>query len=97
MSEAYAEVVRMITEVVGDDFLLDTEITPDTTFSEDLALESIELVMLGEQLRQLYGDRVNLVDFIAEMEIDDIMAMTVGSLASYVEAATAQAATTERR
>jgi acyl carrier protein len=87
MSEVLDEIVRMLTEVVGEDFLLDTEITPDTTFSDDLALESIEFVALAEKLQQRYGDRVNLVSFIGEMDINDIMNMTVGTLAGYVEAA----------
>ena len=88
MSDVLDEVVRILTEVVGDDFLLDTEITPDTTFSDDLALESIELVALAEKLQERYGERVNFVSFVGEMELDDIMAMTVGRLAGYVEAQT---------
>jgi acyl carrier protein len=89
MSDVLDEVVRILTEVVGEDFLLDTEITPDTTFSDDLALESIELVALAEKLQERYGERVNFVSFIGEMDLDEIMGMTVGKLASYVEAQTA--------
>jgi acyl carrier protein len=87
----FDEIVRMLTEVVGEDFLLDTEITPQTTFSEDLALESIEFVALAGKLQERYGERVNLASFISEMDINDIMAMTVGTLASYVEAGQADA------
>jgi acyl carrier protein len=89
MSDVLDEVVRILTEVVGEDFLLDTEITPDTTFSDDLALESIELVALAEKLQERYGERVNFVSFIGEMDLDGIMGMTVGKLAGYVEAQTA--------
>ncbi|MGH3158929.1 MAG: acyl carrier protein [Streptosporangiaceae bacterium] len=91
MSDVLDEVVRLLTEVVGEDFLLDTEITLDTTFSDDLALESIELVALGERLQEHYGERVNFVSFIGDMDLDGIMAMTVGKLVGYVEAQTAAA------
>ena len=84
-SEVFDEVVRMLTEVIGEDFLLDVEITRDTKFSEDLAVESVEFVALGEKLQQRYGDRVNFVAFVADMEIDEIMAMTVGRLVSHIE------------
>lgn len=87
MSDVLDQVVRMLAEVVGADFLLDIEITPDTTFSDDLALESIEFVALAGKLQEHYGDRVNLAAFIGEMDINDIMAMNVGALVSYVEAA----------
>jgi acyl carrier protein len=91
MNDVLDEVVRILTEVVGEDFLLDTEITPGTTFGDDLALESIEMVALAERLQDHYGDRVNFVAFIGGMDIDSITALTVGQLAGYVESQTAAA------
>jgi acyl carrier protein len=79
-------VVRMIEEVVGEDVLLDMTVTPDTTFSDDLGLESIEFVALADKLRERYGDRVDLVAFLGDMDIDEIMAMTVGRLVDHIEA-----------
>lgn len=85
MSDVFGQVVRILTEVLGEDFLLDTQITADTTFSDDLALESIEFVMMSEKLQEHYGDRVDFVSFIGELGINEIMDMTVGTLASYIE------------
>ena len=78
--------------MVGDDFLLDLEVTRDTTFSDDLALESIEFVALAEKLQQHYGDGVSFISFIAELDINDIMAMSVGRLVDYIEQRTTDAA-----
>jgi acyl carrier protein len=80
------EVVRMIEEVVGEDVLLGMTVTPGTTFSDDLGLESIEFVALADRLRERYGDRVDLVAFLGDMDIDEIMAMTVGQLVDHIEA-----------
>jgi acyl carrier protein len=80
------QVVRMIVEVVGEEVLLGIEVTPDTTFSDDLGLESIEFVALADRLRERYGDRVDLVAFLGDMDIDEIMAMTVGQLVDHIQA-----------
>jgi acyl carrier protein len=85
MSDVLDQVVRILTEVVGEDFLLDTEITADTTFSDDLALESIEFVALSEKLHEHYGGQVDFVAFIGDMDINEIMSMTVGTLTGYIE------------
>jgi acyl carrier protein len=85
MSSVFDEVVKLLTDVVGDDFLLDIEITPETSFNDDLALESIEFVALSEKLQEHYGARVNLVSFVSDMEIDQIMAITAGQLVEYIE------------
>ncbi len=86
MDEVLQQVAKLITEVVGPDFLLGVEITRDTTFSDDLGLESIEFVALAERLRERYGDRVDLVAFLGDMDIDEIMAMSVGRLVDHITA-----------
>ena len=85
------EVVQLLIEVVGEDFLLDLEITRDTTFSDDLALESIEFVALAEKLQQRYGGRVDFAAFVADMDITEIMTMKVGTLVAYIEERTTAA------
>ncbi|WP_026413367.1 acyl carrier protein [Actinomadura oligospora] len=82
------DVTGMLVEIVGEDFLLDVEITGDTTFSEDLALESIEFVALAEMLQKRYGDRVDFAAFIADMDLTEIMTMSVGTLVAYIEGRT---------
>ncbi|WKX74118.1 acyl carrier protein [Streptomyces sp. XD-27] len=64
----------------------DAEITRETTFHDDLELESVDLVTLSGSLREHYGDRVNFAAFIADLELDEIIALTVGRLVDYVVA-----------
>jgi acyl carrier protein len=86
------EVVVILAEVIGDDFLLDVEVTPSTSFNEDLAMESIEFVALAERLQDRYGGDVDFVAFVGEMNIDQIMAMTVGQLVDYIRRCVGDAA-----
>jgi acyl carrier protein len=79
-----AELERILTAVVGDELLLDGPITLDTSFDADLQLESIEFVALSEQLLTTYGERVDFVTWLAGMELDDIIALTVGDVVGFV-------------
>jgi acyl carrier protein len=83
--EVLTEVVQMLVEVVGDDFLLETAVGPQTTLNDDLALESIEFVALAERLQDRYGDRADLAALVAGMDLDQIMRMTVGDLVGHIE------------
>ncbi|TQK50416.1 acyl carrier protein [Streptomyces sp. SLBN-118] len=89
-----AEITAMLVETVGDEFLLADEVTPDTTFNEDLALESIEFVALAELLHQRYGAAVDLIAFLAEKDMEEILAMTVGDLVSHIAGTPAPACAT---
>ena len=79
-----AELDRILIEVVGDDLFLDEPLGMDTSFDQDLELESLEFVALAEQLLQTYGERVDFVAWMAGMELDDIIALTVGQVVRFV-------------
>ncbi|WP_410670270.1 acyl carrier protein [Amycolatopsis sp. cmx-4-68] len=81
-----AQLGGMLRELLEEYGLDDTEITMDTTFHDDLELESVDLVALSGQLREHYGDRVNFAKFVAERDLDEIIALTVGELVRYVVA-----------
>ncbi|WP_433473270.1 acyl carrier protein [Spirillospora sp. CA-142024] len=87
MTDVLSEVVRMLTDVVGEDFLLDVEVGPDTSFGDDLALESIEFVALVDRLRAHYGDRVDFPAFIAGLDLDQLINLTVGDVVDHITAA----------
>lgn len=86
MSSVLDEITAILAEVLGEEYVSDIEITLDTSFSADLALESIEFVELSEKLQDRYGTRVNLAVFFADLDIDTIMVLTVGQLVGYVQA-----------
>lgn len=81
-----ADLERILVEVIGDDLLLDGPLTMETSFDQDLQLESIEFVALSEKLLETYGEQVDFVSWLAEMELDEIVALTVGQLVGFVAA-----------
>ncbi|MFC9289177.1 acyl carrier protein [Streptomyces sp. NPDC057052] len=82
-----ADLTEMLGRLMADEYGLDdVEIGPHTTFNRDLELESIDLVTLAGLLQERYGDRVNFAEFLAGMEFDEIIELTVGRLVEYVVA-----------
>ncbi|MCU1356524.1 MAG: acyl carrier protein [Acidimicrobiales bacterium] len=86
-----AELDRILAEVIGDDLLLDGPLTMTTSFDADLQLESIEFVALAEKLLETYGQQVDFVAWMAGMELDQIIALTVGDVVSFVVGSLAHA------
>ena len=74
----------LVRDIVGEDYALGIELDMDTSFAEDLELESIEFVRLGEKLQEHYGERVDLVAWFAEFDVDQIINLTVGELVGYI-------------
>lgn len=74
----------MLTDVIGEDYLLDVEITPDTLFNDDLGIESVEFVQLSVLLQERYGESVDFVAFMSDLDVEEIMALTVGRLVDFI-------------
>lgn len=86
---AVLDVVRgLIAEVIGEEYLLDLEIDRDTSFEDHLEMESIEFVKLGSKLTEHYGGKVDFAAFLADLDLDQIIEMRVGTVVDYLVDAT---------
>jgi acyl carrier protein len=59
-------------------------ITASSRLEHDLRLESIEVVALADRMRERWGEGVDLAAFYAGLDINQIIALTVGDIAFYV-------------
>jgi acyl carrier protein len=84
LSTIVDDITAILIDVIGDEFLLDVEVTTETTFSHDLELESIEFVAMAEKLQERYAGRVDFTAFLAGLEIDEILALSIGQLAAHI-------------
>lgn len=80
----FAEIAGMLRAILDDVGLDDLEITRESRFTEDLDLESIDLVTLAAKLEERYGRQVNFAVFVAGMELDELIDLTIGRLVDYV-------------
>ncbi|GIF26163.1 acyl carrier protein [Actinoplanes tereljensis] len=77
-----AEVTRIVQAVLGD--FGAEEITPESTFREDLGMESIDVVALAGRLQARYGAGVNLAQFVATLDVDSVRELRVGQLVDHI-------------
>lgn len=79
-----SELAATLREVIGEAWAEDVEITRATSFNRDLELESIEFVALAERLQEQYGRRVDFATWLADQELERIIALTVGEVVDFI-------------
>ena len=79
--ERLAAILR---EVIGEAWAEDVPIGLETSFNRDLELESIEFVSLSERLQNEYGRRVDFAGWLADMELDQIIGLSVGQVVDFI-------------
>jgi acyl carrier protein len=78
------DLAEALAAATGDESLLGAGIIAATRLEGDLRLDSLDLAALGALLRDRYGRAVDLVGYVAGLDIDEIIELTVGDVTDYV-------------
>ena len=80
----FSEVVALIKEAVNEDWIHEFDFEEETTFNDDLELESIEFVQIAEKIQAHYGSDITLTDWLTSMPFEKVIALSVGDLIDFV-------------
>jgi tocopherol O-methyltransferase len=86
--DTFAEVVELLRVVLDEDAAWSATVTAATRLDGDLEVESVELTALSEALRARHGAAVDLAAHVAGLDVDQIIAFTVGDVAALITAGT---------
>ena len=78
------DVTEALAAATGDESLRRATVTAATLLEGHLCLDSVDLAALAAVLRDRYGPVVDLVGYVAGLDIDEIIGLTVGGVADYV-------------
>ena len=82
--DVVATVADTIRSTIDEDWIEEFEINPETRFSEDLEIESIEFVKIADALMTRFGDKVDIVGWLSGKSIHELINLNVGDIAGYV-------------
>ncbi|HLJ99350.1 MAG TPA: hypothetical protein VKU39_05515 [Streptosporangiaceae bacterium] len=82
---APADIVRALAAAIGDESLPCAGIGATSLLEGDLWLDSLDLAALGAVLRDVYGAAVDLAGYVAGLDIDEIIGLSIGDVARYVD------------
>jgi acyl carrier protein len=77
-ADPFPAIVEILRAATGETVEWAAGITPESRLEDDIRLESMEVLALGDSLRTAYG--VDLPTHLAGLDIDAIIALTVGDL-----------------
>ncbi len=84
--EVLQKLAAMLREIIAEEWVADVPITLETSFNEDLELESIEFVALAERLQAEYGREVDFAGWLADKELGEIIGLRVGQVVDFIVA-----------
>jgi acyl carrier protein len=72
-------------DVIGEDWDDEIEVDDETSFADDLELESIEFVELAEKVQARF-EGIDFAGWLSSLELDQILGLTVGQVVDQIAA-----------
>ena len=75
---------QFITEVIGAEFVEEMDITPESSFTKDLEMDSIEIVSFSEKIKAHFGDQIDFTGWLSSMDLDQLINLNLGMIINYI-------------
>ncbi|MDQ6481340.1 acyl carrier protein [Dyadobacter sp. LHD-138] len=82
--EIFGVLNQFITEVIGEEFVDEMDITPDSSFTKDLEMDSIEIVAFSEKVKIYFGENINFTGWLSNMDLDEIISLKLSDIINYI-------------
>ncbi|HEY8916798.1 MAG TPA: phosphopantetheine-binding protein [Chitinophaga sp.] len=76
---------QFITEVIGEEFVEDLDITAASSFTKDLEMDSIEIVAFSEKVKNYFGKDIDFTGWLSNMDLDQIISLNLGDITKYIQ------------
>lgn len=76
---------KFITEVIGEEFVEEMDITPESSFTKDLEMDSIEIVSFSEKIKAYFGDQIDFTGWLSAMDLDQLINLNLAMIITYIE------------
>ena len=73
-----------ITEVIGAEFVEEMDITPQSSFTRDLEMDSIEIVSFSEKIKAHFGDQIDFTGWLSSMDLDQLINLDLSMIINYI-------------
>lgn len=82
--ELFTLLKGFITEVIGAEFVEEMDITPDSSFTKDLEMDSIEIVSFSEKIKAHFGDQIDFTGWLSSMDLDELISLDLRKIINYI-------------
>jgi acyl carrier protein len=80
----FRQLSGFVTGIIGSDAVEEIGISPESVFTRDLEMDSIEIVAFAEAVKRQYGAKVDFVAWLSGMELQAMYNLSLGQVVDYI-------------
>ncbi|MFC6101015.1 phosphopantetheine-binding protein [Olivibacter domesticus] len=75
---------QFITEIIGEEFVEEMDITIDSSFTKDLEMDSIEIVSFSEKVKNYFGEEIDFTGWLSSLDLDQLIDLNLKDIIQYI-------------
>lgn len=83
--EIFTILKSFITEIIGEEFADDLDISRESSFTRDLEMDSIEIVSFSEKVKSHFGEHIDFTGWLSGMDLDQLINLKLDDIINYIE------------
>ncbi len=82
-NELFEELKQFISDIIGADIVEELDITPQSSFTKDLEMDSIEIVAFAEKVKAKYGN-IDFAGWLSGMDLDQLVSLDLSNIIDFI-------------
>lgn len=75
---------QFITEIIGEEFVEEMDITINSSFTKDLEMDSIEIVSFSEKVKNYFGEEIDFTGWLSSLDLDQLIDLNLKDIIQYI-------------
>ena len=82
--ELFVLLKGFITDVIGEEFVEEMDISPASSFTKDLEMDSIEIVSFSEKIKVHFGGQIDFTGWLSSMDLDQLINLDLHMIINFI-------------
>ncbi|MCL4640977.1 MULTISPECIES: acyl carrier protein [Olivibacter] len=82
--EIFSLLKQFITDIIGEEFIEEMDISMESSFTKDLEMDSIEIVSFSEKVKAHFGEGIDFTGWLSGLDLDQLIDLKIKDIVNYI-------------
>jgi len=82
--EIFSLLKQFITDIIGEEFVEEMDISMQSSFTKDLEMDSIEIVAFSEKVKTYFGEEIDFTGWLSGLDLDQLIALKIEDIVHFI-------------
>lgn len=76
---------QFITDIIGEEFVEEMDVSMESSFTKDLEMDSIEIVAFSEKVKSHFGEDIDFTGWLSGLDLDQLIDLKIKDIVDYID------------